>query len=188
MELVVAVAVFAVVAAAVFAGLSTVLNGKAQLEAAEGRLARVQKVAAMLQADLRQVVARPVRDELGTGTPALAGGAAPLLQLTRGGSRTRRPDNPSGLVRVEYRLEEDRLVRLMWPSLDRVQGTEPARHLLLEGVREATTRFRQGRDWTAFWPRAKPPAGGVTDLPKAVEVALATTAGERFRFVVAVGG
>ncbi|HXH03415.1 MAG TPA: type II secretion system minor pseudopilin GspJ [Candidatus Competibacteraceae bacterium] len=176
LELLVALAVFAVVAVAAYGGLDSVLVSRAAAEAESARLARVQMALYWLEQDLAQAVPRPIRDDYGQPQPALA--SDPLqpefLLLTRTGW-----SNPLGrpradLQRVGYRLQEGRLYRRYWLTLDRGVYAEPRETLLLENVREVRLRFldQEGR-WQERWP----PAGGHDDdtlplLPPALELTL----------------
>ncbi len=186
LELVVALAVFAVLATLAYGGLRQVLQARERLEAVDRELAAVQLAFAALERDLLQAVARPVRDGLGDELPAFVGrgdaGEGPVLELTRAG----RP-NPLGLrrshlERVAYALQGERLERWSWEALDRPPGALPYREVLLEGVRSLRLRFLgppgsgpAGDGWQPDWPPASLAAGGQGEspsLPRAVELEL----------------
>lgn len=87
-ELLVAVAVFAVFAVLAYGGLSTVIRQREISDRAMARLAEVQRAIRTMSTDLAQINPRPVRDIIGDAQlPALvAGTRAPFpVELTRGG-------------------------------------------------------------------------------------------------------
>ncbi|MCW5820852.1 MAG: type II secretion system minor pseudopilin GspJ [Trueperaceae bacterium] len=182
LELLVALAVFAIMAIAAYGGLRNVLFTRAAVEEQSRRLAAVQLAVYRMEQDVEQTLARGIRDEYGDPQPALRGGAlaSDALTLTRAGW-----DNPLGqsratLQRVAYRLREGRLWRLHWQVLDRGGLIEPRETLLLDRVQELKVRFLDADDaWQDDWP---PPAAASDDgetgrrgsvvLPRAVEVSL----------------
>ena len=180
LELLVALAVFAIMATAAYSGLSNVLFTRAAVEEQNRRLAAVQLAMFRLEQDIAQAVPRGIRDEYGDPQPALRGGGLldDGLILTRAGW-----DNPLGqsratLQRVAYRLREGRLWRLHWDVLDRGGLMEPRETLLLEKVQEFRARFLDPDDeWRNEWPPAvdertsdQPPNPNL--LPRAVEITL----------------
>ncbi len=170
MELLVALAIFAIMSMMAYGGLSSMLNAREQTGEAADRLTQLQKGFMRLQQDIEQIVARGVRDKFGDSLPVLTGGQLPLLELTRGGRSNPAGLSRSALQRVSYRLEDGRLLRISWPVLDRVQETSPYESLLMEGITDMELRFLD-EEWVGSWP---PPgeAGKVPLLPRAVEVRL----------------
>lgn len=175
LELLVAVAVFAAVSAVAYGGLSSVLQARQQTERHARQLQELQQALGMLQRDLSQALARPVRDPFGDQLPAFyqqQGGY--LLAFTRAGRPNLLGRQQSELRRIAYALEEEKLVRYLWPVLDAPQGLEPYAVPLLEGVIEAELRFLDDeRQWHENWPPAdrqlEPQA---VPLPLAVELTL----------------
>jgi general secretion pathway protein J len=182
LEVLVAIAIFAVISVLAYGGLTTVLQQRELVEARTGEWRDLQMAMQLVSRDLRQLHPRPVRDEIGDRyEPALLSrpGAAFALELTRGGWTNPGALPRSTLQRVAYRIEDGRLVRIYWPVLDRTLATEPLVTVLLDGVDALELRLldRQGT-WHGQWP----PVGTDGDaalqtLPRAVEFALET---ERF--------
>ena len=178
LELLVALAVFAIMASAAYSGLRNVLYTRAAVEEQNRRLAAVQLAVYRLEQDIEQATPRGVRDEYGEPQGALLGGKLTddRLTLTRAGW-----DNPLGqprasLQRVAYRLRDGRLWRLHWPVLDRGGLIEPRETLLLDRVRDFKVQFLDQDDWRDDWP---PPSSSTDDrkpdpdrLPRAVEIRL----------------
>ncbi len=179
LELLVAIAIVAVVAALAFGGLRQITGAADRLLPRYQDLQRWQFALSVIEQDVENAVPRGVRDELGTPQPALRGGIdGVLLEVTR-----RVPAGIDGeasvrLRRVSYRLSDGALYRDLWPVLDRTQATAPRSRRLLDGLDRCSLRFlpqpRDGADWLPFWPRAAA-AAAQDGLPRAVEIVLTGT-------------
>ncbi|MBL8259274.1 MAG: type II secretion system minor pseudopilin GspJ [Candidatus Competibacteraceae bacterium] len=178
LELLVALAVFAIMATAAYSGLSNVLATRTALEAQSRRLAAVQLAVFRLEQDIEQAAPRAIRDEYGDFQTALLGGelATDQLVLTRAGW-----DNPLGqpranLQRVAYRFRDGRLWRLYWDVLDRGGLSEPRETLLLDRVRDFRVRFLQAKNWLKAWPPLASDEEQTRKnreaLPRAIEISL----------------
>lgn len=178
LELMVALAVFSIMATAAYSGLRNVLFTRAAVEAQSQRLAAVQLAVFRIEQDIGQAVRRGIRDEYGEAQAAMKAGelSDDRLTLTRAGW-----DNPLGqpradLQRVAYRLREGRLWRLHWSVLDQGGVLEPRETLLLEQVRTFRTRFLDGDEWRNEWPPTPTDDADkkkkLEMLPRAVEISL----------------
>ena len=169
LELLIAVAIFAVMAALAYAGLDSLLRGRTTVEDHLARLHALQRAFVVMQRDFTQAAPRTIRDVLGGTLPALRGDPQNgIVALTRAGY-----PNPAGvrrghLLRVRYRLDGTRLLRLAWPVLDRAPGVKPDRVVLLDHVQKFTVKFLDAAGQTQpSWP----PAGKrPTVLPRAVRI------------------
>jgi len=177
LELLVAIAIFAVVGTLALSGYTELQR---QSEYAEQRLERtreVQRAVQVLSQDLALVEPRPIREPLGESRlPALMAGDSVEygLQLTRSGwSNTAGFARPT-LQRVGYRLDQDGLWRDHWRVLDRTLAEQPIRRRLLGGVRGIRFRFmNQSRDWVERWPvNDGSPAADDRLRPAAIEVVI----------------
>ena len=163
-ELLVAMAIVAVIGAIALTGLSTVLQQQAIAEERSQRWRDIQFAMHIIAQDLAQVHPRAARDESGeTWKPSFLVGVTEqfAVELSRGGWA-----NPAGLprghvLRVAYDWEEsgNTLVRFHWPAMDRTLTTPPVRTELLTGVEEMQIRLldRNGQ-WHAEWPPLDMPA------------------------------
>ena len=167
----VAVAIFAVLAVVAHSGLNSVLLTQARVEESARALTRLQQAYRWLQRDLEQLVARPVRDQLGGELLPLQAGSryGVMLELTRGGWRNPAGQDRSTLMRVAYRLDDDSLIRHQWLVLDRAQDSEPLDRELLGGVESLELRWLDaGGNWQPQWP--PPNVQDSPGLPRAAEV------------------
>jgi general secretion pathway protein J len=137
LEMMVALAIFAVIGVMAHQLLFQMIQSHAHAEERGLRLADVQRAMQIIQRDVMQIVDRPVRDELGDGTPGLSVGSEQMLELTRQGWRNPLQLPRSDLQRVAYRFDGDTLYRYYWPVLDRAEISEPIRQALLTDVRAA---------------------------------------------------
>lgn len=176
LELLVALAIFGVVAAMAYGGLRSVLNTRAAAEKQAAELAELQLGFTRMERDIEQIVARGVRDSLGDRQPALRGesGGETLLEFTRTGWR-----NPSGqarshLQRIAYRLKEGQLVRLSWSALDQGPSAEPQESVLLDNVTAVEVQFLdKSLAEQALWPKPDAAANNEKDtLPRAIQVSV----------------
>jgi general secretion pathway protein J len=172
LELVVAMALFAVVSLMTYSSLRAMLDSRQQVEQQTTRLAAVQLTMARLGRDLGQAVDRSIRDEFGNRQPAfifhsfMGNG----LEFTTSGRRNAGDQRVgSGLQRVAYRLDGGSLLRSSWPGLDRDFAAKPFSQPLLDRVAGFEVRFLgDNGSWHDQWPPID-----VTDsdlLPQAVEV------------------
>ena len=197
LELLVAMAIFAILGTLALSGYTELQK---QSEYAEQRLERVREVQRAVQTiaqDLAQIEPRPIREPLGeTRLPAvLATDSIEYgLQFTRAGwSNTAGLARPT-LQRVGYRLDQEGLWRDHWQVLDRTLTLEPVRTRLLGKVRNLRFRFMNGaREWVDRWPEGAGAAGGAGPdqdrlRPAAVEVIIELEDWGEIRRVVEVAG
>lgn len=171
LELLVALAIFAILAVMAYRGLDVVLAADRTAQAQAQRLATLQAVYRLMGRDIEQTAARSIRDQFGDRQPALLGDSS-ALELSRTGRRNPAHLPRSRIQRIGYQLGDDRLVRSGWAVLDRAQDAEPARSDVLEQVDELGFRYldrKQG--WQTHWPIENDDASRLT-LPMAVEVTL----------------
>lgn len=165
-EILVAVVVFAAMAAITWGALGQIARARGALAAQQDRFADVVRVVGELERDLRQAISRPVRGNHGEVLPALLGGAE-QVELSRVGFANPRAEPRSNIERVAWTLDQRDLQRRRWAVLDRVAGSSAeARDAI---ARATVLRFRYlGVDgsWRESWPprEARPEA-----LPRAVE-------------------
>lgn len=75
--------------------------------------------------------------------------------------------------RIGYRVRDEGLEVVYWPTLDRSRN-ESAAYRLVDGVAGfRVDHLASGGQWTAAWPRS-----GEPDLPRAVRVLLTLQGGE----------
>ncbi len=194
LELLVAMAIFAILGTMALSGYTELQR---QSEYAEQRLQRTREVQRAVQTiaqDLGQIEPRPIREPLGeTVIPALLATESIEygIQFTRAGwSNTAGLARPT-LQRVGYRLDGEGLWRDHWPVLDRTLAMEPVRVKLLGQVRSVRFRFMSpSREWVDRWPSSDGIglAGSERLRPAAIEVTLELEDWGVIRRVIEVAG
>lgn len=192
LELIVVIAIFAVFSLLAYGGLDSVLRTRQQVEQSQERLAELQKAYQRLRDDLQQVAARPIRNGYGDTEAALVGYESPLtLEFTRGGWRNPVQQPRSTLERVNYRLDEQKLLRNSFRVLDRAQDSKATELVLLTGVETWSLRYLDaGDEWRPRWPESSAPlqAGGpLPPPPRAVEITLRTKDLGELRWLFPIG-
>ena len=187
-EVLVAMAITALISVMAYTGLSSALSGAESMRAAATRAHEINQALSMLSRDLRQVVNRPVVDELGQLSPAFSGGelASDSLVLTRAGWHNSTGAPRSALQRVRWWLEDDQLWRGYFPVLDRTAGTEAVETTVLDDIERFEVRFLPAlsvlesdrndvidrRNWQDNWIIDFSQPGQLPAPPAAVEVVM----------------
>ncbi len=155
-EILVALAVFAIMASLAYGTLNQTLASAEILSARMDRLQAIQRTMRRVGQDFMQLAPRPVRDELGEGFgPALRTDAQTgfALELTRGGWSNSIGMPRGTLQRAAYRLEDQELIRYHWNVLDRTLSNQVIGVTLLDDVESVTFQFMlENGDWTEQWP------------------------------------
>jgi general secretion pathway protein J len=176
-ELLVAMAIVAIIGVMAWGGLSEVISQQTMARERAERWQAIQFAMRVVVQDLAQIQPRAARNETGDGyMPAvLAGPTAQFpIEFSRGGWA-----NPGGfprgtVLRVAYQADEDKLIRVHWPVMDRTLSTPPVRQELLDGVDAIEMRFLDsGGQWHTEWPPLE--VGGpqrAVERPRAIEFAV----------------
>jgi len=175
LEVLVAMAIFAIVAYMAYGGFAAVLKQQEIVDESSARLRSVQFAVRQLSTDFAQLQPRPIREELGEGwRGALIAGGRELqtAELTRAGWSNPLARARPTLQRVAYRVEDGTLIRSYWPVLDRLLEEAPVETELVDGVVELRFRFLDASgEWVDQWPA--PDIGEDPRLiPRAVEITL----------------
>jgi general secretion pathway protein J len=194
LELLVAMAIFAIVGALAMGGLNAVL-GQRELAARHlERLHQVQRAVRVMTNDFAQLNPRYVRDILG-GEPANkrpldtnCDEVTALACLSRGGWRNPFDTRPRGeLQRVQYRFADAKLVREYWPAMDRILVAEPRSETLLDDLDGAEISYLDpsgSGDWLQQWPPVQQTNAVSGNFPAAVKITLRLKDwGEIYRYV-----
>ena len=184
-EMLIALAIFAVIAGGALGLLRFSVDAEAASRTKTQQIAALRRLLAVWNADLAQAVPRPARDVGGTPHNALeAPTGAPdgvILRLTRGGwSNFDGAPRPS-LQRVEYRWQNGKLARAGYPFVD---GAAPdAAAPLADAASPPRLRFRTADgNWQDRWEPQRS-----AELPVAIELTLPQPAGQGLRVVSLVG-
>lgn len=181
LELLIAIAIFALLALGTYRMLESVLNSDAAVRRHELQLRELTRAIAALDRDLLQIIGRPVRDAYGEPRSALLGGERlqlekAAIELTRSGWRNPLGAPRSQLQRVRWQLTGSSLQRLYWPVLDQATDSQPQVQKVLDGVTAIRVRFYDPQlGWQENWPPSddgRSEEQSLGRLPQAVEVIL----------------
>lgn len=176
LEILVAMAIFAVISVMTFHGLQAILKTREDMDREGDRLASLQRVMIMMSRDFEQIVARRIRDEYGGQQPALLcqALAEKTVEFSRGGWRNPATLARSSIQRVSYRFIDRSIIRESWPVLDRAVATKPVSQTVLTGVDDFRLRFLdRDKEWQTSWPpEAREASNDQRMLPQAIEVTL----------------
>lgn len=152
LELLVAVAILALVAVGSFRLLTDTVSARDQGLRHELALQSLQKSEMIMQRDLLQVVARSVRDEFGDEQPGFYFPQENIMEFTRRGWRNPLQEMRSDLVRVRYSVKNEQLIREHWKVLDRTRISQPEKSVLLDKVSDFHLQASLDGSWSTTWP------------------------------------
>jgi general secretion pathway protein J len=194
-ELLVALAISALIAALAYAGINSAIGASTGMQEEVRRLADLQRALNIIEEDLGQVVPRASVDSYGNDQPAFRGGRYQdvLLEFTRGGIANPQNLARSELQRVRYVLDGGTLWRQWWSAVDRAGVNAAAQSaLLLEGVADLQLGFlapamegaipvdyytltASAALWERDWSSARLAPDVVAPLPIAVDLRITLT-------------
>ncbi len=184
LEVLVAIAVFSVVAMVSYTTLDTYLDQRDRLTQHYGKLERLQRLFILLERDIQYTIKRTVRDG-GDLLPAImSANGDGFISMT-----VALPDieNPTGIAlrRVQWRLEGEEMFRAEWEVLDRSNAIEPSELLISDEVDDVEINYLSYdlRSGVSSDSSLEP-----EQIPDGVEVTIALNTGETYRRVFAVAG
>jgi len=159
LEVLVAIAVFAMLSMSAYQVMNGVQRSDQQSRDHNARLQEIQRAMVMMDNDFRQVVARKVRnqgeaptDKLLLSSEYLLDSSSQGIMFTRTGWQNPQQMFPRGEnVRVGYRIIEDTLERVWFRYPDTVVGTEPLIRPILADVTKLSFRFYRNKKWFEEW-------------------------------------
>lgn len=179
LELMVALLIFGMLAAAGVALLRFSVDAQGAAKARLDALASERRVESLIVSDAAQAVPRVTRNEAGDPMQAFDGSSAGFA-LVRAGVDSLENPTRAGLQKVAYRLENGRLLRQTWPMLDGALPNTPA--TLIDKVAGITLRYRAKDGWREVWDPIRPDL-----LPRAIEMIVRPVQGPEMRYVFLVG-
>jgi general secretion pathway protein J len=180
-ELLVALAIFAILSGFAYRGLNAMLESRDALQRESRKWRDVALFVGRVDRDLSAVLKRTSIGASGTPlapvSSVIESSASPDgLALTRSGS----PLQESALAapqRIAYRLRDGAIERLAWAGADAAPREEPSAVAVLKPVSALSLRFLDTNgEWRATWGL---PGAGDSPLPAAVEVTLQLASGEK---------
>lgn len=173
LEVLVAIAVFAMLSLSAYQVMNGVQRSDEQSRDHSERLKDIQRAMVMMDNDFRQVVARKVRNQGEAVSERIFQSREYLLDsssygilFTRTGWQNPQQMFPRGEnVKVGYRVVDEQLERVWFRYPDSVVGSEALVRPILPNVEEISFRFYSDKKWLETWDR---PA----ELPEGVMIKL----------------
>jgi general secretion pathway protein J len=170
LEILIALAIFAIMSMMAYAGLGAILDARAATEPRAEQMAQLQSTLYLLNEDLSQFINRPIRDEFGSTEPAFtAGRGSELVTFTRSVPNWTANAAANSLQRVSYRFEKGALFRQVWTVPDRTQLTQYRRRKLLNAEQVSIRYYSaESQNWLPF-------NGSGGGIPSAIEISFNLT-------------
>ena len=167
-EIIVALSVFAILGSIAFTGLNTVLNAQYALAEKNQHIVELQLSFKYMERDLKQALARTIRDQYGDFQPMFSSDGDQIMAFTYSGVRNPAQQARSAMQRVAYQFESDQLVRHNWNQLDGATEVNARELVLINDLEYLEWQFlNHDNDWINQWPpiNLEPTAAS---LPRAV--------------------
>ncbi len=191
-EVLVALALFAIIAGISYGGLGSALDMRARIVDDSRKWREVALAFAMIERDVAAAADRVARNRDDLPLPAFTGNAPEMSREATMIEFSRRGDGEAPSRRVGYRLNGNTLEVLAYPSIDAAPRDTPAVYALLNGVATMATRFLDAKgNWQARWPAPSSSSIGANDakkspLPRAVALTITLVSGEDMTRVFAL--
>ena len=187
-EVLIAVAIVALIATLGYRALASLSDAETRLTAEATRWRTLDLFFARLEGDMRQAVPRSARSGssreapwLGFISTAAASAGDSALVFSRAGPEFNLEPGSAG-QRLGYRLRDGAVEVLYWSGYDHPQDAQAAAYALLAGVARFRLSYLAGDNaWVDHWPLA-----GDTDLPRAVRVQVTLSSGEAIERLLAL--
>lgn len=166
LEIMIALTIFAVISTLAWQILDGAMRTSSATDSSAAKLNQLQRVWSLMERDFSQLQARAPRNE-----PDVFRQDGDSLELTT-------LNGVSGSVqleRVRWRLEEGRLYRDVWPTIDSPADVKPEEVPVASDVKSVAWRF-YSKGWLKSWTDA-------SHQPEGVELTLTMQEGETWRWV-----
>lgn len=176
LEVIIAIAIVALIATLGYRAVSALSDSETRLAAEATRWRTLDLFFARLEGDLRQSMPRPARlsamlEPAWLGTTDDSGNS--LVEFSRAGPEFNLEPGSAG-QRLAYRLRNGAIEVLYWASYDRPSSVQPTPYPLLDGVTGFQLAYlTQSGVWAATWPLT-----GESALPRGVKVDVTLASGE----------
>jgi general secretion pathway protein J len=173
LEILIAIAVFAILATLTSSALYYTFNTRARVTEQADRLTSLQLTLSLLERDAAQLLDRPIRTNEMRLFPAFIG-QKNYMEFTRGGSANPNSlEKRSTLIRIGLLCSNNQLIRRNWLSLDRANNDHHDDKVLLKELVQC--QFSYLNKTLQVLPEWQASAGQVAQiepLPKAIQLNL----------------
>ena len=184
----VAIAIFAVLAVAAYAGMNSIVRAQSAVRESSTALDALLRALARFEKDLTHAYSRSARGAYGTIEPALVGDSNSLSVSTMVVAATATGPSASP-ARVRHTLAQGRWLRVQSAALDLAPSTPEAARLILDDFSGASLRYLDAQLIEHDrWPPANSALEGANPdiLPRAVELRLTSKRFGEIRRLIAL--
>jgi general secretion pathway protein J len=181
-ELLVALAIFAIMSGFAYRALTGMLDSREALAKESRKWRDISLFVGRVERDVAAVLPR-IATSAGQAPLAALSSAVDATPGPAGLALTRSGNTLAGNVaaapqRIAYRLREGKVERLAWAGVDAAPRDEPTPTPVLANVASIAFRFMDPKsfEWRADWGL---PGNAAANLPAAVEMTLVLASGER---------
>jgi general secretion pathway protein J len=168
-EVIVATAIFALVAAIAASGLSSISKSYSALADQRADRHALARALSAIELDLQQAAARAVRSPYGSVEPAFVGDSNSFELSSSSLSIASTGPQPS-LLRVRYQTRQGSLFRLVRRELDAAPNSQQSQRALLSEVQNVRLQYWDfGGARSPIWPPANSNYS-IDQLPRALEI------------------
>ena len=188
-ELLVAMAIFAIIAVMAYRTLGSVFQTREQLQTESAKWRDTALFFSRLENDLGALLNRPITNADNLPEPAFLLRRLPagVNEATLTFTRTGFADTDGEMAapqRVGYRLRDGKLELLIWPGLDQAPRATPQVFAALKNVREASWRaLHPTQSWLPGWEKLE---SDTLTFPAALELSLTLASGEKITRTFAI--
>lgn len=134
-EIIIALAIFAILGVLIAFGLRSVTQTQHQLSQHSQEWQKIAITNTLIRRDISQIVPVDATDEYGKNMPALLSGNDNSITLTRTGwQNSNATFARSDLIRVQYAVKNNQLYRISWRHIKPNADNKPTRQSLLSNV------------------------------------------------------
>ncbi len=170
LEVMVALAMFAVISVAAFTSLTQVQKAHDFSNEKMDNMTQLQLAIRKLEQDLSQITLRPIRNESDETIPALKTFSQDnfYLEFTRSGTDESISLNKTKLLRVAYYIKDKKLYRKIWYQLDRSSDEKAEAYVILNKINSAKIEYFDDKNQSkTAWSSE---TGGGQTLPMAIKI------------------
>ena len=151
-ELIIALVIVVILSVMATAGLHQLIKIDGRLRDVNDSLSELNIAVWRFERDIMQLQMRHVLDESGSPEPFISLRADDLSFTTATMLPSGDNIGMADFMRVDYRLEGNKLVRITYPVLDRVANTPTFQEVLLSNVANITWNFMDTQhEWQSSW-------------------------------------
>lgn len=183
-EVIIALSIFAVLSVMGYKGLNSLIQTKERVDVEDNKWQQLILFFDRFELDVKQSVNRPIRGRDGSlepawlGRPSYTGDYDAQLVFSRFGD----PDQAGFLMdtrRIAYRLNNEAIELLIWPSLDAAPNAKPEVFKVLPHVAQITLNYltQDGRLVNA-WPENLAVSETRSFKPSALQISIKLDTGE----------